>query len=290
MENKTIKKLALITSLIIIILINSIAFAAFADFDDETADKETEQLIENQQKTENENKGKSTNNYLNLLTVKGYEIEPKFDKQTQEYKITEEVDTDEIILEAKADNDKSTVSGNGKVKLQSGENNIRIDVQSESGSVRTYFLKVMKKVKKEDLKLISLNLNEVDNNLNTRKIELDPQFSKDIFTYKAKIYNDTIKINVDAKCNREGAKITVEGNENIKEGKNEILVTISDNEENNKTVYKIVIEKKESIQANANITNETEENNKIIIVSIIILASILIIVFFIIKHKKYSKH
>ena len=82
----------------------------FADYTDEQAAEDTNKLVEEQKKEESP-VGKSTNNYLDSLEIKGYEITPDFDKQTLEYTIKGNVNSKEITIKAKADDEKAKVEG-----------------------------------------------------------------------------------------------------------------------------------------------------------------------------------
>lgn len=157
--------------IIAIIIFTSKVFAGMADMDDETSQIIANEMIANQEKEEAENEGKSNNNYLSKLEVKGYGLSPKFDKQTQNYKAeiaAEDIDLDTITIEAEADDSRAKVSGIGKIELNNGENNIRIDVTAENGTVRTYFINVNKE-KSEEEKETSANNEEntINNNENT---------------------------------------------------------------------------------------------------------------------------
>lgn len=158
---KTIYKFILTIYAITLLLSYNIAYASMADFTDEEADKITKQNQEEWKQEQEERIEKSSNNYLKNLSVENYEITPEFDKQTINYEISKEITEDYIEIIAKTDDDKSSVSGDGKITLNSGENNIRIDVTAENGTVRTYFIKVNcinEKAKIEDTE----SLNEED--------------------------------------------------------------------------------------------------------------------------------
>lgn len=147
MKNKIKKhiEIFIITVLIgLIIGMFQTSFASFADFDDATAAEQTQNLLEQQEKEQEESIGKSTNNYLSNLEVKGYKISPEFEKQTQEYSISDEINENEIEITAVADDSRATIQGTGKVTLNAGENKIRVDVTAENGTVRTYFINVLK--------------------------------------------------------------------------------------------------------------------------------------------------
>lgn len=112
----------------------------FAEYDDTTAEEENKKLEEEQQK--NFEIGKSTNNYLDNLQVEGYELTPEFEKQTLEYTLNKEVEQETIQITATANDTKASIEGIGKVALKIGENLCRVDVVAESGTVRTYIIKV----------------------------------------------------------------------------------------------------------------------------------------------------
>lgn len=137
--NKTI----VILIILFISFSNIIIYATMADFTDEEADKITKQNQEEWKHEQEERINKSSNNYLKSLTVENYNITPEFDKQTINYEIKEEINEKSIEIKAETDDEKSSVSGIGKVTLNSGENNLRIDVTAENGTVRTYFIKVI---------------------------------------------------------------------------------------------------------------------------------------------------
>lgn len=145
------KKMKFISCVMIIVLIalTGKTFAGMADMDDETSQIIANEMIANQEKEESENEGKSSNNYLSILEVEGYTLSPKFDKQTLNYTI-EDTEKDTITIKAETDDSRAKTSGTGAIKLNNGENNIRIDVTAENGTVRTYFVKITKKAQEEN--------------------------------------------------------------------------------------------------------------------------------------------
>ena len=145
------KKIKFISCVMIIVLIalTGKTFAGMADMDDETSQIIANEMIANQEKEESDNEGKSSNNYLSTLEVEGYTLSTKFDKQTLNYTI-EDTEKDTITIKAETDDSRAKTSGTGAIKLNNGENNIRIDVTAENGTVRTYFVKITKKAQEEN--------------------------------------------------------------------------------------------------------------------------------------------
>lgn len=115
-------------------------YGSFADFTDGDARNQTEKMEQEQNKKFDTLK--SNNNYLSSLSVEGYELSPEFDKQTLEYTLNKEIKESEINIKAIADDSKATVTGTGNIKINKNQNKFRIDVASESGTVRTYIIKI----------------------------------------------------------------------------------------------------------------------------------------------------
>lgn len=280
---KIIYKSILIIFVILVLLSHNIIYASMADYTDEQADNNLKQEQEEFKKEQEEKINKSSNNYLKKLSVKGYEITPNFDKQTINYELTQEVGNDNIEIEAESDDEKASITGNGKIALNSGENNIKIDVTAENGMVRSYFIKIKKSVKK-DIRLKSLEIKTSED----EEVEITPEFNSNIFEYKCDVKNYIDKLNVKAVADGENQKIEITGNENLKEGLNEILVTVS-TENDEKVVYKISAYKEKSIQKQ----EQNEENNKQIdyktYIPIVIVIVIIIVVLFV-KSRNKGKH
>lgn len=249
----------------------------FLSYNAEDQKREVEELekAKEQEKDSTQVEVKSTNNYLKNLEVTGYKITPEFDKQTINYEITNEVDEDYLEINAQVDDEKATISGTGRVALNSGENNLKIEVTSESGTVRTYFIKVVKKVQ-ENLRLTNLKLKAKN-----MEIMLEPEFDAEIFEYYCNIENEISKVNIEANSSDKNAKIEIEGNEELKPGMNQILISVSSND-GKKVTYRI----NAYIKENSNNYSTKDYKNIIIIVMGII---IVVLVGIVLKKKKIVK-
>ena len=151
-------KFLVIFMAIMTMTLSGFAFAGMADWDDKSADEESKNLLQEQEKEHSEMENKSSNNYLESLKVEGHEF--TFNKQTINYDIGE-VEEKTINIEAILEDEKATVNGVGKVELKEGENDIRVDVISESGTTRTYHVKA---VYKSNNKTEDVNSNVITNN------------------------------------------------------------------------------------------------------------------------------
>jgi len=80
----------------------------------------------------------SSDNALKSLSIDGYDMEPKFDKDTTEYKLSVDQSVEKIKVSAVANHDKASVSGIGEINLSSGENIIEVKVTAENGNEKKY--------------------------------------------------------------------------------------------------------------------------------------------------------
>lgn len=80
----------------------------------------------------------SKDNNLKSLSINGLKLEPSFNKDTTDYKVTAESNTTEIKINAALSDSKASLSGTGTFKVTEGENKFTITVEAENGSVKKY--------------------------------------------------------------------------------------------------------------------------------------------------------
>lgn len=83
---------------------------------------------------------KSANNNLSSIGVEGATISPEFDSGTTEYEVLMPAGTTEINVLATKEDERSSISGDGKREVSDGPNSIEVIVTSESGLSKTYTL------------------------------------------------------------------------------------------------------------------------------------------------------
>lgn len=162
MKRKT--KLIILTVLLVLGIIHNntcVSLASFADFSDEDAKQKTDKMINEQKETFDTSK--SNNNYLTSLKVNEYELTPEFERQTLEYNINVPNNVKEITIEAVSDDENAKIDGNGKIELKENQTTYRVDVTAESGTVRTYLIKVNAQEKEDEN-------NEEENLIETSKV------------------------------------------------------------------------------------------------------------------------
>ncbi len=103
----------------------------------------------------------SPNNWLSSLTVEGYDF--KFDgNKTSGYSITVPESVTSVNVSATAVSSKATITGTGKVNLNSGHNDVKITVKAENGNTKTYTIDIVRNVTNEvPLTSISLDKSEL---------------------------------------------------------------------------------------------------------------------------------
>ena len=92
--------------------------------------------------TTSSKKNYSSDNYLKELGVEGYELSPKFDKDTLEYSLKVDESVEKIKINVTANDSKASVSGAGEITLTPGENKIEIKVTAENGNEKVYKLNI----------------------------------------------------------------------------------------------------------------------------------------------------
>lgn len=131
----------LVVLIYLLIVTNNCAYSSFADYSDEDAARNTEELIEEHNKNYNYNK--SSNNYLKSLDINQGKLSPNFDKQILNYNIVLSNEIENIIISAHSEDDNAIINGTGTIDIKEKKQCI-IEVTAESGTVRTYFINIVR--------------------------------------------------------------------------------------------------------------------------------------------------
>ena len=84
----------------------------------------------------------SSNNYLEELSIDGFELSPEFDKETLEYSVEVPNETESVIINATKEDSTASVSGSGEVSVSEGANKIEVRVTAQNGNERIYVINV----------------------------------------------------------------------------------------------------------------------------------------------------
>lgn len=86
----------------------------------------------------------SPNNKLSSLSVNGFSLTPTFNRDTQSYDLIVDTSVTAVTINASAIDSKAKITGSGNNQLQVGNNDIKVSVQAENGSVRDYIIHVVR--------------------------------------------------------------------------------------------------------------------------------------------------
>ena len=228
MNNQKIKTIikTLTIALVMLVLLTSKVLAASNE------DKRTEEQKADQ------------NSYLKRLEIKGYELYPSFNKFVNEYFLPIPSEVTELEVEAlpEIEDHKVEVSGNTNLTRETGT--ITIVSHPKKGGTKTTYKVNVSKQKSNGLYLTEFKVSngEKDAEGNKRYFEINPDLNKDAFKYDVAISMvDEIKpIDFELKTSIEGATVEVIGNENLKEGINNITILLTD-DSGNITTYALEV-------------------------------------------------
>ena len=86
----------------------------------------------------------SPNNKLGGLAVEGFALTPTFNMDTTSYDLIVDESVSSVNVQASVLDSTASVSGTGTISLQSGINEIRINVTAQNGTVREYVIHVVR--------------------------------------------------------------------------------------------------------------------------------------------------
>lgn len=186
------------------------------------------------------NRKPSTNNYLNYLNTDKYDMNPIFDKETEEYNITVENGISNIKVDALPEDSLSTINGTGTYNLQVGDNDIYVMVTSEDGISRTYTLHVFRKSNG------NANLSSLTTDINQ---PLNPVFDKTILDYTLIVGNEVEEIAIVGLPEVSTSKVVGNGVYNLHSGENEFKIIV-EAEDGSTKEYTLTVTKEKSNNAN----------------------------------------
>lgn len=247
-------------------------------------------------KTKAEINEERSNNYLESLSVEGYDITPEFNKFNQTYYLTIPSSVKSLNVIAKCEKEEAKYRVSGNTNLANNENTINVVVTSQNRLTRTYKIIVTKEIN-NGLKLNSLDIEGVT---------LAREFTSDNHNYNgtATFSKDETELKINAIANVSDASIEILGNK-VVQGNN--LITIILRSGNKTSVYQIyldvTVEKTITTEIKNNsfiedaknkITEFMKDENKVMALLIAVAAVLLILVIILItkisKGKKVSKN
>ena len=158
---------------------------------------------------------------LKSLRVDIEGIVPTFAQDVKQYYLNIRNTINNVDVLAVAENPKSSIEITGNTNLKDGLNVISIKVVSEDKTQENiYNINVTK----------TANLDTANTNLETLAIEnvlLNPPFDNTITHYDIEISNSTTQLNILAVPENENASTSISGNNDLKEGNNQIVISVT---------------------------------------------------------------
>lgn len=248
---------------------------------------------------------------LGIMRTNREGITPEFNAEILEYYLVVDETVNDLDITAIPVSKKAEVIISGNKNLKNGLNIVKITV-SLNGNSKTYTIHVTK----------TSNVSDANTNLETLAIEnytLEPEFQNSITNYHVEVANTENLANILAIAEDSSANVKIEGNNDLKYGSNNVVVTVTardgitdkkynieiykrndeeenvykeeikeNNEEVNMLLEEKSIETAES-KENQEDNNEVKDKSKAIVIVVIILAIIVIGVALIIVRKKKKK-
>lgn len=183
---------------------------------------------------------KSNINTLSNITVSEGTLSPKFSTNITSYMVNVDGNISSIDVTATLTDSRATIkSGTGMHSLEVGENDIVISVESESGNILNYNIKVIRaKKNNNDLLGIRIDGNEIEE-FNSNKFEYD----------LGNVNYSKSKINVEAILSDSDASVTGTGDILLVTGDNEIILIVTA-QNGDKKEYKLKVNRIKNNNAN----------------------------------------
>ena len=211
-----------------------------------TSEKQIEVTVVSEDETKsntyilNIKRTKSSINTLSDITVSEGTLTPEFNSNITSYTVNVDGNISSIDVSATLTDSRATIiSGTGIHSLNVGDNNIVIRVESESGSILDYNINVIRAKKNiNDLSMIKVDGKEIEN------------FSSDTLEYDLGDVNySKTKINVEAVLKDVDSSVKGDGEISLKTGDNEIVLTVTAQNGEEKT-YKLHVNRIKNNNAN----------------------------------------
>ena len=159
----------------------------------------------------------------------------------------------------------NSVSGT-TVKLEEGTNEIVVTNLNDGQSIKVYLSRKAKENTTPNIIDESAEEEETKKELKLSKLEVQdfdfsPAFSEDTYAYTINVDMDKkniSKLNLTAIANDESAKVTIQGNENFKEGENIVYIILESADGSKKVTYQITVNK---TRTSSEVINVQESDN-----------------------------
>ena len=182
-------------------------------------------------------KAGSNNNFLSTLMVDGYSID--FNKNTTDYSITVAEEVTSVNVRATTDDKKATFKVVGASDLANGHNNVKVVVEAENGSTKTYNIDVFRE---GEIKGDEVNKSS-DSTLASLKPSvgiLSPVFNKDNYNYIVYLPYEVDKISFTATASDSKSTVEIDAHDDLSVGVNTFNIKVI-SENNSESIYVVKV-------------------------------------------------
>ena len=214
-----------------------------------------ETTLEKQAKEEVGQDENESNSKLQNLRLSTEGMVPEFQNDIYDYYLTVKNEVKDIEVLAIAENNDAQVEITGNENLQEGLNKIKVQVTSTDKTSNSIY--VINVTKTDDIE-------SANTNLETLAIEnylLYPAFDNNITNYNVEVSNTLEKINLLAIPENEEAAVEIKKDDILKEGNNEIKITVTAKNGYTKKEYNINVYKRNS-EEETKYKEEQKENQE----------------------------
>lgn len=158
---------------------------------------------------------------LEIMRLNQEGVSPDFNSDIHEYYLIVDEDTNKLDITAIPENRDSEVKITGNENLKNGLNKVEILVTSMDKSTASKY--IINVTKTDDAEAANADLE----NLAIENYMLSPEFQNTVTNYTVEVSNEDKKLNILAIAQNENAKVKISGNNNLKIGQNEIVITVT---------------------------------------------------------------
>ena len=169
------------------------------------------------------------------IKVDNYSLVPYFSDYIMKYNVFVNDDVENVNVSVNLSEDDDYVTGIGNVELIDGINEVILKVIKKNNDILTYQVNIYRNYDESLL----------DDNINLKSLIVngyDINFSPDVYEYNINILDD-IRLNIDYETISDNASVRITGNSNLKEGKNEVRLIVSNKDKSKVNVYVLNVNK-----------------------------------------------
>ena len=236
---------------------------------------------------------------LSNLGIKGQYDFTGFTSSKTSYSVTVPNDVESVEIYASKGQNGQKISGTGVKQLQEGANAVNVVVTAEDGkTTKTYTVNIERKALEENTEEQTEETQESTTfglkDLKVEGMELTPEFNTDTYSYTVQLTEDKSSLGLTTIATDEKASIEVNGNEDLKDGKNIITIIVKDETGEKTVTYQITVNKtvsnNEKTEATVQNINNSKKKKILILVCGVIFIILIIVIIMVIKKKKDSNN